>query len=154
MNDFVITCDEIIEDKKFQLSRIFRDCLEIKHHVLKSRNTINLSRIQAFSSTFEENPKFLFFHSPKKLFLYKLTSYSTASSTIFKYLKSQRWCLFKTLLRQCIFTLKTSYRAFRTCAKIIIICQNRLEKQMKNRFYYMKKKEKKQKTKQKKRNSR
>ena len=81
--------------QRFQLSRIFRDCPEIKHHVPKSRNTINLSRIQAFSSTFKESPKFLFFHSPKNLFFYKLTSYSTASSTIFKYFKSRRWCLFK-----------------------------------------------------------
>ena len=81
--------------QRFQLSRIFRDYPEIKHHVPKSRNTINLYWIQAFSSTFEENPKFLFFHSPKNLFFYKLTSYSSASSTIFKYFKSRRWCLFK-----------------------------------------------------------
>ena len=81
--------------QRFQLSRIFRDCPEIKYHFPKSRNTINLSRIQVFSSTFEGNPEFLFFHSPKNLFFYKLTSYSTAISTIFKYLKPRRWCLFK-----------------------------------------------------------
>ena len=46
----------------------------------------------------------------------------------------------KTFLHQCIFTLKTSSWAFRTCTKIIIICKNRLEKWMKNRFYYRKKK--------------
>ena len=80
---------------RFQPSRIFWDCLKIKHHASKSQNTINLPQIKAFSSTFKENPKFLFFHSPKKLFFYKLTSYSTASSTIFKYFKSHQWCLFK-----------------------------------------------------------
>ena len=80
--------------KGFQLPRIFRDCPEIKHHLLKSRNTINLSRIKAFSSTLEKIPKFLFFHSTK-LFVYKLTSSSTSSSTIFKCFKSQRWCLLK-----------------------------------------------------------
>ena len=62
--------------------------------VLKSRNTIYLSQIKAFFSTFEENPKFLFFYSPN-LFVNKLTSSSTASSTIFKYFKSQQWCLLK-----------------------------------------------------------
>ena len=81
--------------QRFQLSRIFRGCPETTHHVPKSRNTINLFRNQTFSSTFEENPKFLFFHSPKNLFFHKLTSYSTASSTVIKYLKSRRWCLFK-----------------------------------------------------------
>ena len=83
------------------LSRYQEPCPE------KSRNTINLSRIKAFCSTFEENPKFLFFHSPN-LFVYKLTSSSRASSTIFKYFKPRRWCLLKTLLCQCFFTLTTS----------------------------------------------
>ena len=83
------------EYQRFQPSRIFRDCPEIKHHVPKSQNTISLSRIKAFSSTFEENAKFLFFHSSKNLFFFKLTSYSTAISTIFKYFKSRRWCLLK-----------------------------------------------------------
>ena len=49
----------------------------------------------SFFSTVEENPKFLFFNSPKSLFFHKLTPYSTASSTTFKYFKSWRWCLFK-----------------------------------------------------------
>ena len=81
--------------QRFRASRIFRHCPETKHHVPKSRNTIYLSEIKAFSSTFEENPKFLFFHSPN-LFVYKLTSSSTASSTIFKYFNSRRWCLLKS----------------------------------------------------------
>ena len=50
--------------------------------------------LKLFFSTFEENPKFLFFYSPN-LFVYRLTSSSTASSTIFKYFKSRRWCLLK-----------------------------------------------------------
>ena len=136
--------------QRFQPSQIFRDCPEIKHHVLKSRNTVNLSRIQALSSTFEENPKFLFFHSPKNLFFYKLTSYSTASSTIFKYFKSRWWCLFKNSSFSVYLYLENLIprpNAFRTCAKIIIIRKSRLEKQVKNRFYYMKKKQNKNKKK-------
>ena len=35
--------------QRFQLSRIFRGCPETKHHVPKSRNTINLFRNQTFS---------------------------------------------------------------------------------------------------------
>ena len=46
--------------QRFRLSQIFPDCHEIKHHVPKSRNTIDLSRIKVFSSTFKENPTFLF----------------------------------------------------------------------------------------------
>ena len=111
--------------QRFQLSRIFRDCPEIKHHVPKSRNTINLSRVKAFSSTFEENPKFLFFHSPK-LFVYKLTSSSTASSTIFKYFKSRQWCLLKNSFSSVLHYLGNLILrpyAFknRTYAKILII---------------------------------
>ena len=87
-------CSQDSQTQRFQPSRIFLDCLDIKHNVPKSRNTIYLSRIKAFFSTFEENPKFLLFYSPN-LFVYKLTSSSTASSTIFKYFKSRRWCLLK-----------------------------------------------------------
>ena len=115
--------------KGFQLSRIFWDCPEIKHHLLKSRNTINLSRIKAFSSTLEENPKFLFFHSPK-LFVYKLPSFSTSSSTIFKCFKSRRWCLLKNSPSSVFFYLHNLIlRSYsfknRTCTKILIICKNR-----------------------------
>ena len=95
-----------------------------------SWNTINLSRIKAFSSIFVENPKFLFFHSTKNLFVYKLTSYSTASSTIFKYFKSQRWCLLKNYSSSVLLYLdKIIPRPYafknRTCVKILIVCKNR-----------------------------
>ena len=89
--------------------------------------------MQAFSSTFEEKPKFLFFRSPKNLFFYKSTSCYTASSF-------WRWCLLKNSSLSVHLYLEKLIRAFRTCAKIIIICKNRLEKWMKNRFYYRKKK--------------
>ena len=120
--------------QRFQPSRIFRECPEIKHHVPKSQNTIYLS-----SSTFEENPKFLFFHSPD-LLIYKLTSSSAASSTIFKYYKSQRWCLLKSCSSSVLLYLGNLIpRPYifqnRACTKILII--------HKNRFYYMTKKEKK-----------
>ena len=109
------------------------------HHAPNSRNTINLSRIKIFSSTFKENPKFLFFHS-SNLFVYKLTSSSTASSTIFKYFKSWWWCLLKHSSSSVLFYLDNLIpRAYAfkagTCEKILIIC--------KNRFYYMTKKRKK-----------
>ena len=127
--------------QRFQPSRIFQECPEIKHHVPKSRNTIYLSRINAFSSTFEENPKFLFFHSPD-LLIYKScssTSSSTASSTIFKYFKSRWWCLSKSCSSSVPLYLGNLIpRPYvfknRTCTKILIT--------HKNRFYYMTKKEK------------
>ena len=99
----------------------------------------SMSRIKAFSFTFEENPKFLFFYSPN-LVVYKLTSSFRASSTIFKYFKSQ-WCFFLKIssLSVLLYLGNIIPRRYgfksRTCAKILIIC--------KNRFQYMTKKEKK-----------
>ena len=98
-------------------------------YVPKSRNTINLFRIKAFSSTFKENPKFLFFHSPK-LFVYKLTSSSTAISTIFEYFKSWRLCLLKNSSLSVLLYLGNLILrpyAFKnwTCANILIISKNR-----------------------------
>ena len=120
--------------QRFQLSWIFRDCTEIKHHVPKSQNTINLFQIKAFSSTFKENPKFLLFHSPK-LFIYKLTSSSTASSTIFKYFKSQRWCLLKNSSSSVLDTLiPTPYYSFknRNWAKILLYAKTDSNTRQKN----------------------
>ena len=99
----------------------------------------SMPRIKAFSSTFEENPKFLFYHSPN-LFVYKLTSSSRASSSIFNYFVSRRWCLFKiSSLSVLLYLDNLIPRPYgfksRTCTKILIIC--------KNRFQYMTKKEKK-----------
>ena len=93
-----------------------------------SLNIISLSRIKAFSSSLEKNPHILFFHSPN-LFVYKLTSASTASSTIFKYLKFRRWCLLKNsslsvLLYLDSLVTKPYVFKYRTCAKILIICKN------------------------------
>ena len=108
---------------------IFWDCPKIKHHILKSQNTINLSQIQAFSSSFKEYSKFLFFHSPKNLFFYKLTSSSLPPLQVppsLNIFKSWWWCLSKS--SSSLVHLTFSSWAFRTCAKFIIICKNRLEK--------------------------
>ena len=99
----------------------------------------SMSRVKAFSSTFEENPKFLFFRSPN-LFVYKLTFFSRASSTIFKYLQSWRWCLLKiSSLSVLLYLDNLIPRRYcfksRTCAKILIM--------YKNRFQYRTRKEKK-----------
>ena len=84
----------------------------------------NMSRIKAFPSTFEENPKFLLFHSPN-LFVYKLTSSSRASFTIIKYFKSQWWCLLNIsslpvlLYLENLFPRPYGFKS-RTCAKILL----------------------------------
>ena len=122
---------QVCHFQRFQTFRIFRDYPEIKHHVLRSRNKIYLSRIKTFSSTFEENPKFLLFHSPN-LFVYKLASSSIASSTIFKYLKSQWWCLLKKSSSSVLLYLGNliprpyGFKS-RACTKILIIYKNRFQ---------------------------
>ena len=106
------------------------NCHKYSGTVPKPWNTINLSRIKAFSSTFEENAKLLFCHLPKNLFVFKLTSYSTASSTIIKYFKSRHSRLLKNPSSSVLLYLDNLIprpQAFknRTCAKILIASKNR-----------------------------
>ena len=108
-NKTAFLCFTWTKSQRFQPYWIFSGLPQNQAPCPKVLKYNKLVSIKAFSSMFEENPKFLFFHSPKNLFIYKLISYSTASSIIFKYFKSQQWCLLKkTLLDQCFFTLTTS----------------------------------------------
>ena len=103
------------------LSRYQAPCPEVPKY--------NMSRIKGFSSTFEENPKFLFFYLPN-LFVCKLTSSSRVSFIIFQYFKFRRCCLLKIFSLSVLLYLdnlipRTYGFKSRTCAKILIICKNR-----------------------------
>ena len=81
---------------------------QVSSHEVPKYNLIVPNNVP-FSSTSKENPKLLFFQSIN-LFVYKLTSSSTASSTIFKFLSPGGGVYSKTLLHQCFITLATSFQ--------------------------------------------
>ena len=81
---------------------------QVSSHEVPKYNLIVPNNVP-FSSTSKENPKLLFFQSIN-LFVYKLTSSSTASSTIFKFLSPGGGVYSKTLVHQCFITLATSFQ--------------------------------------------